>query len=91
MIRLALVASLLALSPVSTGRLSAQSRSWPTERPPRALPAHEITFPPYEMRTLPNGLQVIAVSHHEQPVVSLRLIVRAGAAQDPENRPGVAA
>jgi zinc protease len=90
-IRLALVASLLALSPVSTGRLSAQSRSWPTERPPRALPAHEITFPPYEMRTLPNGLQVIAVSHHEQPVVSLRLIVRAGAAQDPENRPGVAA
>jgi zinc protease len=43
------------------------------------------------MRTLANGLQVIAVSHHEQPVVSLRLIVRAGAAQDPDHRPGVAA
>ena len=38
----------------------------------------------------PNGLQVIAVSHHEQPVVSLRLIVRAGSAQDPEDQPGVA-
>jgi zinc protease len=42
------------------------------------------------MKTLANGLQVIAVPHHEQPAVSLRLIVRAGAAQDPENRPGVA-
>jgi zinc protease len=43
------------------------------------------------MRTLANGLQVIAVSHHDEPVVSLRLIVRAGAAQDPDDRPGVAA
>ncbi len=42
------------------------------------------------MKTLPNGLQVIAVSHHEQPAVSLRLIVRAGGAQDPASRPGVA-
>lgn len=71
--------------------LSAQQRGWPSERPPRPLPAHGIKFPPYEMRTLANGLQVIAVSHHEQPVVSLRLIVRAGAAQDPDRRPGVAA
>ena len=43
------------------------------------------------MRTLANGLEVIAVPHHEEPLVSLRLIVRAGAAQDPDNRPGVAA
>jgi zinc protease len=71
--------------------LSGEQRGWPSERPPRALPAHSIKFPPYEMRTLANGLQVIAVSHHEQPVVSLRLIVRAGAAQDPDTRPGVAA
>ena len=53
--------------------------------------AREVKFPPYAFKTLANGLQVIAVSHHEQPAVSLRLIVRAGAAQDPENRPGVAA
>jgi zinc protease len=39
---------------------------------------------------LPNGLQVIAVSHHEQPAVSLRLLIRAGAAQDPPDKPGVA-
>jgi zinc protease len=69
---------------------AAQTKNWPSERPPRPLRAHDVKFPPYAFRTLPNGLQVIAVSHHEQPAVSLRLIVRAGAAQDPENRPGVA-
>jgi len=69
---------------------AAQTKNWPSERPPRPLRAHAVKFPPYAFRTLPNGLQVIAVSHHEQPAVSLRLIVRAGAAQDPENRPGVA-
>ena len=69
---------------------TAQTRNWPSERPPRPLAAHDVKFPPYAVKTLANGLQVIAVSHHEQPAVSLRLIVRAGAAQDPDNRPGVA-
>lgn len=63
---------------------------WPSERPPRPLPARQVNFPPYQMKTLANGLQVIAVSHHEQPAVSLRLILRAGGAQDPAARPGVA-
>jgi len=70
---------------------AAQNPNWPSERPPRPLAAHEVKFPPYSVRTLANGLQVIAVSHHEQPAVSLRLIVRAGGAQDPAEKPGVAA
>lgn len=69
---------------------AAQAPDWPSERPPRPLPARDVKFPPYEIRTLSNGLQVIAVSHHEQPAVSLRLIVRAGSAQDPDNKPGLA-
>lgn len=68
---------------------SAQVRDWPSERPPRPLPAREVKFPPYAMRTLGNGLQVVAVSHHEQPAVSLRLLVRAGGALDPADKPGV--
>ena len=68
----------------------AQVADWPSERPPRPLAAREVKFPPYAFRTLANGLQVIAVSHHEQPAVSLRLIVRAGGAQDPADKPGVA-
>ncbi|MFL6278715.1 MAG: M16 family metallopeptidase, partial [Vicinamibacterales bacterium] len=80
----------LFLALAITGAASAQAIDWPTERPPRPLPARAASFPPYQIRTLPNGLQVVAVSHHEQPAVSLRLLVRAGGAQDPPNRPGVA-
>lgn len=69
----------------------AQVRDWPSERPPRAGIARDVKFPPYQIRTLENGLQVIAVSHHEQPAVTLHLIVRAGGSQDPLEKPGVAA
>jgi len=68
----------------------AQVREWPSERPPAPLAAHEATFPPYEIRTLANGMQVIAVLHHEQPVVSMRLLIRSGSASDPQGKPGVA-
>lgn len=61
------------------------------ERPPRPLEAGDIKIPPYEIRTLPNGLRVVVVSQHEQPAVSLRLLVRAGSAQDPADKPGIAA
>lgn len=70
--------------------LFAQARNWPSERPPKPLAARDVKFPPYTIRTLPNGLQVVVVRHHEQPAVSLRLIVRAGSAHDPEDRPGIA-
>lgn len=69
--------------------LAAQA-PWPIERPPRPLAARDVDFPPYQMRTLPNGLQVVVVSHHEQPAVSLRLLIKAGAAHDPSDKPGVA-
>jgi len=80
----------LAVALSATTTAVAQTAKWPSERPPRPLEAHDVKFPPYSVRTLPNGLQVIAISHHEQPAVSLRLLVRAGSAQDPEDRPGVA-
>ena len=62
----------------------------PSERPPRPLAAKPVKFPPYEIRTLPNGLQVVLVSQNEQPVVSARMLVRAGAAQDPKGKEGLA-
>jgi zinc protease len=86
--RLAAIAALVALGTVA--QVSAQVKDWPSERPPRPLAARDVKFPPYQFRTLSNGLQVIAVSHHEQPAVSLRLIVRAGGTQDPDDKPGVA-
>jgi zinc protease len=81
----------LLLSLVIAGPAWGQAVDWPVERPPRPLPAREVRFPPYSLKTLGNGLQVIAVSHHEQPAVSVRLMVRAGGAQDPADKPGVAA
>ncbi len=69
---------------------AAQSASWPTERPPQPLPAREIKFPPYEIQTLPNGLQVVVVMHHEQPAVTMRLLVRAGTSSDPREKLGLA-
>ena len=69
---------------------SAQGRAWPSEEPPRPLPARPVTFPPYEIRKLANGLQVVLVSHHEQPAVSVRMLVRAGAAHDPKGKMGLA-
>lgn len=70
--------------------MAGQVRTWPAERPPRPLEARPVKFPPYELRKLPNGMQVVIVSHHEQPSVSVRMIVRAGAAQDPKGKMGVA-
>jgi zinc protease len=72
------------------GQALPSARSWPDERPPRPLASRPVKFPPYEIRTLKNGLQVVLVSHHEQPAVSVRMIVRAGAAQDPREKLGVA-
>jgi zinc protease len=85
-----LAAACAVVTCLSATPVAAQVRDWPSERPPRPLAARDVKFPPYQVRTLKNGLQVIAVSHHEQPAVSLRLIVRAGGAQDPTDKPGVA-
>ena len=63
---------------------------WPTERPPAPLAAREVKFPPYEVRTLANGMRVLAILHHEQPVVTMRLLIGAGAAEDPQGKAGLA-
>ncbi len=81
----ALLATLAGVAPAF-----AQVRDWPSERPPKPLAARDVKFPPYALKSLANGLQVIAVSHDEQPSVSIRLMVRAGGAQDPSDKPGVA-
>ena len=53
-------------------------------------PLSNLYLSPYEARTLANGLQIVAVLHHEQPVVSMRMIVRAGSALDPRDKVGLA-
>ena len=78
-------AALLSLAPHAAGQIA----NWPAERAPRPLQPRNIPFPPYEVRTLANGMQVVVVLHHEQPAVSLRVLTRAGSAQDPRGLTGV--
>ena len=66
-----------------------QNPNWPSERAPRPLPSREVKFPPYEIRTLANGMRVLTILHHEQPVVTMRLLVGAGAAEDPQGKAGL--
>ncbi len=68
-----------------------QVQDWPSENPPRPLSMREAKFPPYDISTLANGMQLVTVSHHEQPAVSVRLLVRAGAVHNPAGKPGLAA
>ncbi len=70
--------------------VAAAVADWPVEAPPPPLEARPVGFPPYQLHTLANGMQVIVVMHHEQPEVSMRLLVRAGAAFDPPGKSGVA-
>ena len=86
--RLVLAASLVAW--LWPSLLSGQAAKWPSSSPPRPLAAREVKFPPYEAKTLPNGMTVAVVVHNEQPAVSLRMILRAGVAQDPAGKFGVA-
>src|SRR5207237_10934260 len=79
----------LGISLCLCGSASAQVR-WPSEGPPRPLAARDVNFPPYQLQTLPNGLQVVAVLHHEQPAVSMRLLVRAGSSSDSKGKLGLA-
>jgi zinc protease len=81
---------MLMVVPWLVGSPRAQQSRWPSSNPPRPLAARDVKFPPYHVQTLPNGLQVMAVLHHEQPVISIRMIVRAGGALDPAGKNGLA-
>jgi zinc protease len=58
--------------------------------PPPPAPAKEIRFPAFEQRTLDNGLRVVVIEQHEQPLVSLRLMMNAGKAYEPAGKSGLA-
>src|SRR5207245_26759 len=66
--------------------LSAQA--FPTT-PPTPTPLKPVHFPPFKEATLPNGLQLVVIEHHEQPVISATLSFRAGGIYDPKGKEGL--
>jgi len=47
-------------------------------------------LPAVVSRTLSNGVRVYAMEYHELPLVDFQVVIRAGAAQDPKGREGLA-
>jgi zinc protease len=77
---------LLALVPAAL----AQTKASTPATPPGPAPAREIRFPAFQQKTLSNSLRVVVVEQHEQPLVSLRLMLDAGKAYEPDGKAGLA-
>ena len=60
------------------------------EAPPEPEPMKKLRFPKFREFKLRNGLEVVVVEHHEQPVASVWLVVRAGSTLDPEGKSSLA-
>jgi len=80
------MAAAAVLTAVRPDRMSAQS--FPTT-PPKPTPLTPVRFPPFKEATLANGLQLVVIEHHEQPVVSVTLSFRAGGIYDPPGKEGL--
>ena len=65
---------------------SATGREYPPSVP---LPQPWV-LPLPATRSLPNGLRVVVIERRSLPLLTLRLVVKAGAAADPKDLPGVA-
>ena len=57
---------------------------------PKAGPIPKLALPPIEKTKLSNGLEVWMVEQKELPIISMNLVLKSGAANEPDNRTGVA-
>ena len=60
------------------------------EAPPPAEPLKKLAFPAYSELKTKNGIDVVVVEHHEQPVASIWLAIKAGSVLDPEDKASLA-
>ncbi|MGH7537713.1 MAG: M16 family metallopeptidase, partial [Gemmatimonadales bacterium] len=82
------IAAVLGLAAGQTVPLAAQD-SFPT-KPPAPSPLAPVRFPPFQEVTLPNGMRLLLVENHEQPVLSVNLSFRAGAIYEASGKEGTA-
>ena len=57
---------------------------------PKPKPDPTFRLPAIQRRKLSNGLEVVVVEQHELPVVSMNLVLKTGAAADPQDKAGLA-
>ncbi|MGH7528865.1 MAG: M16 family metallopeptidase [Gemmatimonadales bacterium] len=76
--------SLLCLA----GSLTAQAPD--RSKPPELGPPPVLQLPPVTRHELSNGLTVLLLEKHQVPIVQVNVVVKAGSAMDPDDRPGLA-
>ena len=79
----ALVASL------ALGLVSPVAAQYPTS-PPSAGAITPARFPPFQEVVLANGMRLVLIENHSQPVLSVTLTVPAGGVYDPPGKEGLA-
>jgi predicted Zn-dependent peptidase len=57
--------------------------------PPPLGELGDLSFPDYKETFLDNGLELVVVEHHEQPLVTVNLTVKTGGSLDPEGKAGL--
>ena len=70
--------------------LASRSISFGRDLPPNVPPPKPVVLPLPDVRSLPNGLQLVVFERHTLPLVTLRLVVKSGAEADPPGLPGEA-
>ncbi len=80
--------ALIATTVLGTAAL-AQAKPAATVPPSLAAPK-ALTLPSIVERTLPNGLRIIVVEHHELPLVDVTVVMRTGSEADPQGKTGLA-
>lgn len=83
------LATRVAPALVLLGAAAPALAQYPTTPPP-AAPVRPATFPPFQEVVLPNGLRMVLVENHRQPVVSFSLSFPAGNAYEPLGKEGLA-
>ncbi len=87
--------ALVALSATLSASLSAAwfaplgAQEYPT-RPPAPAPVKPATLPPFQEAVLANGVRVVLVENHTNPVVAFRLAIPAGGIYDAKDKAGTA-
>jgi zinc protease len=84
-----LAAALVLVLPSLSGAQTPPAAA-PTTPRPAVGPERPFTPPPRVERTLPNGLQVVALRYATVPKVSVVLTVKSGLSSDPANQAGLA-
>ncbi len=89
--RLSLIALGVAVAAASIliASVADAQRPFPT-LPPPAAPLNAPEFPPFQEARLSNGLQLVLVERHTQPILSVSLAMPAGSSYDPAGKEGLA-